>query len=141
MFIFSCNSSATEVGPPFVRFTYNTHVLISEHIKEQMIEMLALDLWSRNHILYPKIPTILIQFYYNFIIVIFLTFQGLLCGAYQFELKDLEEACWEYIGRRIEHDCVYVILTSARAYKQHRNANEIYNTVSNLILAHLLNNF
>ncbi|XP_060581012.1 serine-enriched protein-like, partial [Ruditapes philippinarum] len=54
---------------------------------------------------------------------------GLLCGAYQFELRDLEEACWEYIGRRIEHGCVDVILTSARAYKQHRNANEIYNTI------------
>ncbi|XP_045167806.2 serine-enriched protein-like [Mercenaria mercenaria] len=27
---------------------------------------------------------------------------GLLCGADQFELKDLEQACWEYMDRRIE---------------------------------------
>ena len=68
--------------------------------------------------------------YLNFFDDISLYVSGLLCGACQFELRDLEEACWKYIDRRIEYGCVDIILSSAKAYQQHRTANKIYKTVS-----------
>ncbi|XP_045167803.1 serine-enriched protein-like [Mercenaria mercenaria] len=53
---------------------------------------------------------------------------GLLCGADQFELKDLEQACWEYMDRRIECDCGDVCRLQGPT-KNHRKAHEIFNTI------------
>lgn len=55
---------------------------------------------------------------------------GLLCGADQFQLRDLEQACWKYIDRRVELGCGTIILNSVRAYSQHKKATEIRNDVS-----------
>ncbi|XP_052793180.1 serine-enriched protein-like [Mya arenaria] len=49
-----------------------------------------------------------------------LTVTGLLCGACQFELGDLEVACWRYLRARLSSGHEETILDGSRKYKQHR---------------------
>ncbi|WAQ94469.1 GPRS-like protein [Mya arenaria] len=48
------------------------------------------------------------------------TITGLLCGACQFELGDLELACWRYLRARLCSGHEETILAGSRKYKQHR---------------------
>ncbi|WAQ94459.1 GPRS-like protein [Mya arenaria] len=48
------------------------------------------------------------------------TVAGLLCGACQFELGDLQMACWRYLRVRLISGHEETILDGSRKYKQHR---------------------
>ncbi|KAL4222033.1 hypothetical protein ACF0H5_018076 [Mactra antiquata] len=58
---------------------------------------------------------------------------GLLCGADQFELRDLEQACWKYIDGRIEQGYGSRILHSTRFYNHHKKTVHIYNEIYSLM--------
>ena len=56
-------------------------------------------------------------------------FIGLLCGADQFELPELEDACWEYIERRLLTGSAETMLQTTRLYTHHRMAKCILDKV------------
>ncbi|WAQ94468.1 GPRS-like protein [Mya arenaria] len=49
------------------------------------------------------------------------TVTGLICGACQFELQNLEAACWRYLRARLCSGQEETILAGSRKYKEHRN--------------------
>ncbi|KAL3831711.1 hypothetical protein ACJMK2_023427 [Sinanodonta woodiana] len=57
------------------------------------------------------------------------TVVGVMCGAVQFEFKDLEEACMEMVQRGITRGFTEILITSARNYRQHRTASDLLSMV------------
>jgi len=60
------------------------------------------------------------------------TSTGLLCGAYQFELTDLQKACWQYVDTRLQHGHTEKILASYKQYQQHATGNDIVEEVNTI---------
>jgi len=59
-----------------------------------------------------------------------LPLSGLLCGACQFELRELEQACWKYIQERLITGHEESVIAGSRKYKHHRRYQFIIGQVS-----------
>ncbi|KAH3782775.1 hypothetical protein DPMN_160695 [Dreissena polymorpha] len=79
----------------------------------------------------PEVFRMLVQFIQSGTATINdVTATGLLCGAHQFELRDLQKACWKYIEARLTSGYEADILAGTRAYKHHRQYQDIIAEVS-----------
>ncbi|XP_071153050.1 serine-enriched protein-like [Mytilus edulis] len=50
---------------------------------------------------------------------------GLLCGASQFGLDDLERACWNFVRNLIESETVSKLIPSAKRYSHHKTGQRL----------------
>ena len=56
---------------------------------------------------------------------------GLYCGAHQFDLPDLSQACVDFVERCLRHNRSKQILSSARAYSHFKYTGELFDKVCN----------
>ena len=54
---------------------------------------------------------------------------GLYCGAHQFDLPDLSQACVDFVERCLRHNRSKQILSSARAYSHFKYTGELFDKV------------
>ncbi|VDI82329.1 Hypothetical predicted protein [Mytilus galloprovincialis] len=50
---------------------------------------------------------------------------GLLCGASQFGLDDLERACWDFVNHSVKSGTISKIIPSAKRYSHHKTAQRL----------------
>ena len=72
------------------------------------------------------------------------TVAGLFCGASQFEILDLKEACLDFVERCLTSGRSETLLMSTRAYSQHKSSKHLFDKVglrTSLLKFKLLANF
>ena len=60
------------------------------------------------------------------------TVTGLLCGAVQFELQELENVCWDFIENCLTTGRAESLLVPTRAYSQHEITRQVFDKVISL---------
>ncbi|CAC5393794.1 unnamed protein product [Mytilus coruscus] len=50
---------------------------------------------------------------------------GLLCGASQFDLDDLERACWDFVNRSVKSGTISKIIQSVKRYSHHKTGQRL----------------
>ncbi|XP_076109061.1 serine-enriched protein-like [Mytilus galloprovincialis] len=56
---------------------------------------------------------------------------GLLCGASQFGLDDLERACWDFVNYSVKSGTISKIIPTAKRYSHHKTGQRLLKIFSN----------